>query len=69
MLEKQFAEFLTTQMHAKVDLLSREVEHPAVRELKTYVDQLENVFKAILSEQQNVSKPRARRKTTESGAV
>ncbi|WAH35078.1 hypothetical protein [Alicyclobacillus dauci] len=65
MLEKQFADFLTTQMHAKVELLSREVDHPAVIELQAYIDQLDTMFKAILSTEETAPRTRTKRRTTE----
>lgn len=38
MIEKQFAEFLTQQMKSKVSVLEHESNHPAVKELKIYID-------------------------------
>ncbi|WAH38642.1 hypothetical protein [Alicyclobacillus dauci] len=64
MLEKQFADFLTAQMKSKVELLERETDHAAAKELRLYVEQLGGLFQTLLHERSTVTTRMRRTKNT-----
>lgn len=66
-LEKQFTDLLSWQMKDKVEMLERDVDHPAVKELRVYVDQLDGLFNSLLLDQ-SVPKQRRRSKSETANA-